>query len=350
MSAAAPVTGRLGHLPDGHPHPVAAVELWAGLSIVMAFVVGDLLYCATRYGSERASWAMVWLAAATPVVCLTVSLRLREDWRGAVLLTLQVVALPVISVGWGREVRQHQRVADAERIRSTQLARIAELDRAAAVAEERARMARDLHDVIAGHLSATAIQSEAVLSVADRDQATVRTVLGSVRENSIAALEEMRAMIDLLRTRGQPADPAVAPPRLGELARLLDSARAGGLRVEPTGPAPPDGLPSMVDLTAYRIVQEALTNAVKHAEGARAWVDVRRDGGTLVVEVTNELPATGTGERARAGSGTGLLNMTERASAVGGTLTAGRHDGTWVVRAELPTRPGPGGDDQGGRG
>ncbi|WP_064745131.1 sensor histidine kinase [Pseudonocardia acaciae] len=322
--------------------PITA-DVVFGFNLATAFVLGDLLFCVTLYGSKRVSRVMVVLAVATPAVTLLVALAVAAEWRLAVLLTLQVVALLLIPVGWGRDVRQHREIATAERTRAAQLARIGELDRAAAIAEERSRMARDLHDVVAGHLSAIALQSEAVLSMADRDPATVRTVLGSVRENSVAALVEMRAMIDLLRAGRDEADPPVAPARLVDLDRLLESARAGGLRVEPTGPLPPEPLPSVIDLTAYRIVQEALTNAVKHAEGARAWVSVRRDGPSLLVEVINELPGP-----AVAGTGIGLASMTERAEAVGGSLSAGPGAPGWRVRAELPA-DGLGGPGQGVR-
>ncbi|MGH3976516.1 MAG: ATP-binding protein, partial [Pseudonocardiaceae bacterium] len=96
-------------------------------------------------------------------------------------------------------------------------------------------------------------------------------------------------------------------------------------------------LPAAVDLTAYRIVQEALTNAVKHAAGSQARVAVRRDGDVVVVEVTNNLPHNLT-EPTRAGEGTGLVSMRERAAALGGTLTAGLAGGSWRVHAVLPTR------------
>ncbi|WP_064742979.1 sensor histidine kinase [Pseudonocardia spinosispora] len=319
--------------------PVTA-DLVLGLSLPMSLVAGDVLYSATLNGSRALSRTLFFATVASPIVTFVVALVLLPNWRTAIPLTVGIVALPLIAVGWGREVRRHREVADAERTRSGQLARIAELDRQAAIAEERSRMARDLHDVIAGHLSAIAIQSEAVLSVADRDRETVHAVLRSVRENSIEALTEMRAMIDLLRAgTGHADDPPTAPPRLVELDRLVESARAGGLRVTRTDDPPVDGLPSVVDLTAYRIVQEALTNAVKHAEGARADVTVRRDGSRLLIEVTNELPQGVSTRAAPPGGGTGLTSMHERAAALGGTLDAGRHGAGWRVRARLPVPP-----------
>jgi signal transduction histidine kinase len=220
--------------------------------------------------------------------------------------------------------RAASRAAATKRANAAQAARIAELDRQAAIGAERARMARDLHDVVAGHLSAIAIQSKAVMSMADTDPATARTVLRSVRENSVRSLEEMQTMIGPLRADGVP-DPPIAPARLADLDPLLCSARAGGLRVAAD-------LPVAVDLAAYRIVQEALTNAAKHAAGSRTSVAVHRKDAEVVVEIINELTAPVTDRE-----GTGLVSMCERAHATGGTLAAGRCGSSWRVRAVLPT-------------
>jgi signal transduction histidine kinase len=139
-------------------------------------------------------------------------------------------------------------------------------------------------------------------------------------------------MIDVLRADGGENDPRTAPARLAELDRLLDSARAGGLELDVRRSEPTSDLPVAVDLAAYRILQEALTNALKHASGGVAKVEVRVEGERLIVEVTNDLsgdPGTGTG--------TGLVSMRERAHAVGGELFAGPWSGGWRVRADLPT-------------
>lgn len=372
-----------------------------GSSIPLLLVLTDQLFAATLYGSRRVSRAMVALAVASLVGSGLTTFVLTGDWRQSLILAWGVGALPIIPVWWAMNIRQHREMVAAERVRSEQLARIAELDRRAAVSAERARMARDLHDVVAGHLSAIAIQSEAVLSMADKDPATVRRILRAVRENAVSSLTEMRAMIRMLRSDDN--DSLVAPARLRDVGRLVESARAGGLRVDvrsnlpwvggelttvdahgsapragasdlartgavseggtisgdaPTGTmSSPDfetsRLPAAVDQAAYRIVQEALTNAVKHAPGARATLRVEETGDHLVVEVTNDLiaehgptgqrptehgpahqaPAEDTGR-----TGTGLVSMRERAEAVGGTLHAGPDAGAWRVRAVLPTK------------
>lgn len=318
---------------------VLAVDVLLGPSLPVVLIYTDFLYAVTLYGSRRASRIMIGIAAIAPLCLLVTVLALARDWRAALTATLGVAPLVITPVWWATTVRQQRDVADAERANAGQVARIAELDRGAVVAAERARMARELHDVVAGHLSAIAIQSEAALSMAG-DPETSRAVLRSVRENSVSALDEMRAMIGLLRADPDSGDAAetTAPARLAELSRLVESARASGMLVTVKSTVDDSAtLPAAVDLTAYRIAQEALTNTVKHAPGGRVLVDVRHSGGVVIVEVGNELRphaphATGAGH--------GLLNMRERASAVGGTLSAGQTGTRWLVRAELPVAGG----------
>jgi signal transduction histidine kinase len=311
---------------------VLAVDIALGPSLPVVIVYTDFLYAATLYGSRRTSRVMMAIAVAAPLCLLVGILALAQQWRPAVIAALSFLPFVLVPVWWATNVRQQREVAEAERTNAEQLAKIAELDRRAAVAGERSRMARELHDVIAGHLSAIAIQSEAALSMSG-DAKTAHSVLGSVRENSVSALEEMRALIGLLRADPDDGDETTAPARLAQLSRLVESARASGMRITVHSTVDNAVLPAAVDLTAYRIAQEALTNTVKHAPGGRVLVDIRHQDGVLTVEVGNELrphaPRT-------TGTGHGLLNMRERASAVGGTLSAGPSGPGWVVRAELP--------------
>ncbi|MFD9740970.1 sensor histidine kinase [Umezawaea sp. NPDC059074] len=302
----------------------ASVDVALGLSAPVIIVLMDLLHMATLRGSKRTGQLIIGLVVTTAVgIAVGIALTV-EGWRTAVGSGLQIFSVLVMPVWWAVNLRQM-------RSNTEQLARIAELDRRAAVTAERARMARDLHDVIAGHLSAIAIQSEAALSMGERDPKTVRKVLRSVRANSIQSLSEMRMMIDVLRADDEALDePASA--RLSELATLVESAQAAGLRVVMSGELP-DELPIAVDLAAYRILQESLTNAMKHAPGAKVdivWMTEAR-GITLLVD------SEWRGRSAKRGTGSGLVGMSERAQAVGGTLDAGRVDDRWRVRAELPT-------------
>jgi signal transduction histidine kinase len=310
------------------------VDLLIGVSTPTLVVYADLLYAATLYGSRRLSRGMIPFALLVSVATVATTTIRVPDWRATVLAGFAVLPFLVIPVWWATTVRQHQRMAEVERTNAEQLAKIAELDRTAAVAAERARMARELHDVIAGHLSAIAIQAEAALSLGEDKRDAARGVLRSVRTNSVSALEEMRAMINLLRADSGDPDEPTAPARLAQLPKLIESAQAGGMRLDVRldfDEALP--LPAAVDLTAYRVAQEALTNALKHAPRATATLELQRTETELVLEVVNELKGDG---RRVDGLGTGLINMRERTSAVGGSLTAGAHEGNWRVRAVLP--------------
>ncbi|MGW7538483.1 sensor histidine kinase [Amycolatopsis sp. NPDC054798] len=313
---------------------VVGVDIVLGLSLPIAIAYTDFLYSAMMHGSRRTSRVLVGITA-TAVLAVVIVFLAVAGWRAAAIGAFSLLSFLLVPVWWGANVRQQTDLAATERANAEQLATIAALDQRAAVAAERARMARDLHDVVAGHLSAIAIQSEAALSMAD-DPKTAQTVLVAVRENSVRALEEMRAMIGLLRSESAVSseDEVTAPARLAELTRLVDSARAAGMTVTVDSTVDEElALPTAVDLTAYRIAQEALTNAVKHAPGGRVTVRLRVADGTLTVEIDNEL----LGAPARSDSGGhGLLSMRERAHAVGGTLRAGPSGPQWLVRAELP--------------
>lgn len=266
---------------------VLAVDITLGLSLPIILVYNDFLYAATLYGSQRMSRAMISVAAVSTVAVIAAALVFASDWRAGVIATIAALPFLITPVWWATNVRQHRDIAQAERANSQQLARIAELDMAAALAEERARMTRDLHEVIAGHLSAIAIQSEAALSM--KDPTLAQTVLRAVGENSVHALEEMRTMVVLLKSADGGTDETTAPARLAQLSKLVDSARASGISVGVRSEVDSTLLPAAVDPTAYRIAQEALTNAVKHAPGTRAVVEIRHSARRLILEIGNEL-------------------------------------------------------------
>jgi signal transduction histidine kinase len=320
---------------------IAGAELSYGVTLATLIVLTDLLFSATVFGSRRTNQLVVWTSGAVVLVLVVVSIVSAHGLRDVVVVILQVCSLPLIPVWWGMNVRHHRSAASAERARADQLARISELDRNAAVQAERARMARDLHDVIAGQLSGIAIQSEAALNLPDPDPEVLRRVLQSVRRDSVASLAEMRTMIGLLRADGAgDGDPRTAPAGLDRLDSLLESAGGTGLRIEVddarSGAAE---LPAAVDLAAFRIVQESLTNAAKHAPRSRVRLSMDDHDGELVIEIENDLVP---GAPAGGGTGTGLLGLHERADAVGGTATAGPDCDRWRVRAVLPMRAAAG--------
>ncbi|WP_459547110.1 sensor histidine kinase [Nocardia sp. X0981] len=317
------------------------IDLMLGPTLPIWLVYTDLIYAAVVYGTRRQMQGAVVAWLALSVTAAGAVLAFTGNWRLMVLALVLAAAFVGTSLWWGLTVRAHKETAEAERARRRALALVSELDRRAAVADERKAMARDLHDVIAGHLSAIALQSEAALAGLDHRTADpgLHGILTAIRGNSVEALHEMRTMIGLLRRDGDTAETA-APGRLAQLSRLVTAARHAGMRVrvhQDTG-----DIASAVDQAAYRIIQEAVTNAMKHAPGQEVDIDVRAATTALVLTVHNPLPPA---DPPAAGSGDppagrrGLTNMRERATALGGTFHAGPEAGGWWVRARLPLAP-----------
>ncbi|MDQ0579280.1 sensor histidine kinase [Streptomyces rishiriensis] len=228
-------------------------------------------------------------------------------------------------------------IAELARIRREQWAR-ERAERAQATRrradEERLRIARELHDVLAHSLSVINVQSGVGLALLDSDPEQARTALTTIKSASKEALGEVRQVLDSLRTPGDaPRTPA---PGLDRLSELVEQAARAGLTVEVAGRPP--RLPPHTDLAAFRIVQEALTNVVRHSRSRHARVRFEQADGTLRLRVDDDGPASGADA---GGSGNGLAGMRERAAALGGTIEAGpRPDGGFRVLAVLPTRAG----------
>jgi signal transduction histidine kinase len=256
-------------------------------------------------------------------------------WRvpEALLIGVAVGVVSFAPASTGLIVRNHRDAAEAARLRAEQTALLAEMDRVQAVTAERARMARELHDMVANHLSAIAIHSTAALSL--DDEKTSRDALTVIRENSVQGLSEMRRLIGILRDGADDREPA-ATPTLDSLGTLVEGARANGLDV--TLDATYDSVPAPVELAAYRIVQESLTNALKHAAPGRVTVLLRRLDGGLDIRVAS--PYGGRDTPRAPGSGAGLVGMRERVALLDGTFEAAPESGPdgklWVVRACLP--------------
>ncbi|MEV1023487.1 histidine kinase [Streptomyces sp. NPDC050264] len=317
-------------------------------SLATVLMFTDLMYAGVLYGTPAAARR---LPVTTGLVTVAATLGFLAWWRQPEAI-LVGVATGLVSFGpaaTGVLVRNHRDRAAEERLRAEQTALLAEMDRAQAVTAERARMARELHDMVANHLSAIAIHSTAALSI--DEPATTRTALETIRENSVDGLAEMRRLIGILRDSSGDAEPAAAPT-LDGLAALVEQARTNGLDVGlaltgPTLSGPAGGLPAPVELAAYRIVQESLTNALKHASAGRVTVTVERAGERIEVCVTSPY-GDRDGPRAP-GSGAGLVGMRERTALLGGTFEAGpESDGggkVWRVRAALPLEtPSPEGE------
>ncbi len=232
----------------------------------------------------------------------------------------------------GRTIRQRR--LQAERLED--LAAKLEIEREekarVAVAEERSRISRELHDVIAHSVSVMVVQAQAAQRLLEGEQNEARQALGSIETTGRQALTEMRRLLGILRRTD--AELALAPqPSLEHLDALIEKVRESGLPVEFHTEGETRPLPPGVDLSAYRIVQEALTNALKHAGPARARVEIHYGDDEVELEVTDDGPGTGRG----GGAGQGLVGMRERVALYGGVLESGKRDGGgYLVRAKLP--------------
>ncbi|MEV5705516.1 sensor histidine kinase [Actinoallomurus sp. NPDC052274] len=242
-----------------------------------------------------------------------------------------VLAWALVVVIAGEVTRYHgaylnetrRRVAEAERTREEEARRH--------VTEERLRIARELHDVLAHKISLINVQAGAALHRRDPDQAYA--ALSAIKDASKETLRELRTTLGVLRQVDE-AQPLAPAPSLDHLDELIAQTKNAGLPVDVTVSGERAPLPSPVDLAAYRIVQEALTNAVRHAGPATATVLVRYDPDQVTVEVADDGRGSATTE------GNGIRGMRERATAVGGTLTTtNRPGGGFLVHASLPLAP-----------
>ncbi len=215
-----------------------------------------------------------------------------------------------------------------------------------AIIEERARIARELHDVIAHHVSMMVVQAGAERRVLDPDQQSTREVLTTIERVGRSALTEMRRLVGVLRS--DEAEGLAPQPRVGDIATLVDQMRSAGLDIELRMEGEPHELPVGIDLSAYRIVQEGLTNALRYAGDTRTEVRVRYGVESLEIEILDDGPGRrsepghagdGRGHGLGHGVGHGLIGMRERVALYGGTLDAGRRPaGGFAVRVVLPTR------------
>ncbi|UED84016.1 sensor histidine kinase [Streptomyces profundus] len=324
--------------------PAVALDALVGGSLAVLVMFTDVIYASVLYGPARFGRALVH---GTTVLSVATAVTLVVWLREADALLLAALIAGVLSTpAWtGLLLRERRDEAAAERLRAEQTALLAEMDRVQAVGAERARMARELHDVVANHLSVIAIHSTAALSL--RRPETTEEALTVIRENSTQGLTEMRRLIGLLRGNDSD-DPPEAAPSLEALGTLLTRAErsdvSGRLRfVGDDRRTPGARLPAPVELAAYRIVQESLNNAVKHAAPGEVRVCLGDRDERLAITVTSPY-RTGASSRAP-GFGAGLVGMTERAELLRGSFHAGpvpdASDGAvWRVEAELPLTEG----------
>jgi signal transduction histidine kinase len=250
-------------------------------------------------------------------------------------VSVVAVSLALVFVAWyvGRRVRNRREYLALIEERAEYLERERAAEAQRVVDEERNRIARELHDLVAHRVSMITVQAGAAQTVAATDPERALRAMESIEVAGREALEELRQVLGVLRADGERGDRLPAHG-LSDVPDLVDDMRTAGMDVSLFDEGAPDQLPARVDLASYRIVQEALTNVLKHG-GADPIVEVRisRVGSMLNIEVTNRGP----GHTSVPGSGQGLVGMRERAELLGGSFEAGpRSDGGFRVMARLP--------------
>jgi len=253
-------------------------------------------------------------------------------WLGGPNTTMWPELLAAGALGGYVAARRKWLAAEQERAAQAELMREEETRRR--VDAERMRIARELHDVVAHSMAMINVQATAAGVLLAEDPAAAAAAIQAIRGASKSGLRELRAILKVLRdASGTPA------PGLRDIQALADATTAAGTPTTVRAEAPAVALPPPVALAAYRIVQESLTNVVRHARGASATVIARQDSGHLLIEIFND--GTAGAAAFPDGAGAGLAGMRERAAALGGTLEAGpRPEGGFAVRARLPLAAG----------
>jgi signal transduction histidine kinase len=307
------------------------------------FVLGPAIlvavYSVAAYGDRWVSLAGLAAAELGLAAFQLTAGRFERLERSTFLLFMGVIA-----VAWvlGHFVGDRQVYAAQLEERTAELERAREELARRAVTEERLRLARELHDVVAHAMSVIAVQSGVGAHVAASRPEEVGKALAAIEATSRAALEELRRLLGVLRQDSEPQASLTPVPGLANLDRLLAEVGRAGLAVRVRVEGTPLPLPAGVDLSAYRIVQEALTNVVKHAGPAHAQVTIGYRDQDVTVEVTDDgggavAPAT----HGRVGTGHGLIGMRERVAAFNGQLEVGpRPGGGFRVAARLPLAAG----------
>ncbi|MGW0547357.1 sensor histidine kinase [Streptomyces altiplanensis] len=314
-----PVVGVLGHSWDGWP--------WTPSSFVAH--IGVMVVVAARTRTRTAAW--MWASTAVYALFAETFLGTGYSTDSPQMLFFSALALLVVTVLHVRreakeEVTVQKTVTAVERDRRTLL-------------EERTTIARELHDVVAHHMSVVAIQAEAAPYRVENPPPELEQAFVTIRENAVAALTELRRVLGVVRAEDYEA-PDAPQPTLADLDRLLTNVRDAGLTVDRTVTGAVRELPQGVELSAYRIIQEALSNALRHAPGATAKVEVSYVLGGLGLRIVNTAPQGLA--KPSPGAGHGITGMRERVSMLNGEMTAQETgDGGYEVAVFVPVAPAP---------
>ena len=328
----------------------------APVTVVILVTVGSAAWDLTMFSASEQPPFEPWLAMLVAVFALASRADGRRLWAGTAVAggiftageiraelagvgtgnVLPAVLFYALIFAMGRMVHAHRQRASGQQDRADRLERDQEARAARAVAAERSRIARELHDVIAHSLSVIVVQAAAERRVLPTGQQSTAETLESIEQSGRQAMTELRRLLGLLRKSD--GEPSLAPqPGLSRLGDLVAEVREAGVEVNVRTDGDLAAIPLGLDLSAYRIVQECLTNVLKHARAHRVEISLRCQGRIVEIEVTDDGAAAGT----LAPGGFGLLGMRERVTVYGGTVQAGPCDaGGYRVHARLPFEAG----------
>ncbi|MFJ2219322.1 sensor histidine kinase [Streptomyces anulatus] len=324
------------------PVPVVCVTGAACAGWALHGHIGELLnlpvivalYTVAVLGDRRRT---LWIGVIAATVSGAVALKVGRDVVNPQGLPVLEMVWPLVPLLLGEVVRTRRELLAEYAARAVRAEEDREREAARRVRQERARVAREIHDILAHTVSAMTVQAGVALDALDTAPEVSRQAMTQVRASGKEAVRELRATLSVLRA-AQSTAPAPRLDQLDELVAGVAGVEAGGVRVSLRRDTGDAALPAVVEATAYRIVQEALTNVVKHSAARHAAVSVTRDATRLTVEVVDDGPPVRPPAVPPADRGFGLIGMRERAVAVGGGVTYGPvPGGGFRVRAELPT-------------
>jgi signal transduction histidine kinase len=339
-------------LANSRRHPIIFYTVSVVSMIVLAFVLGDRASAATPlywiaifvlsiFTEGRSFFLTIFFGLSADII---VSTYLRSNYLDSVSsfatfasLAIEPAVNVVMSYGLiitlGKVVRNQRRhkLVDGARIQRLKQERDTAVE--VAVADERTRMARELHDVSAHHLTAVIIQGKAASEIFESTPGEVPDLLFGVIDQGERALRSLRQLVGVLRIG--PTESQDPQPSIRAVMSLVEGCRHSGLTVTAEIDGDLSGIDSAIQVSCYRIVQESLSNALRHAHGSRVSVSIKRDEGDLVIQVENS--AGESLERTLSGQGLGLVGLRERTESLGGSFAAGHSgEGSWRVQARIP--------------
>lgn len=317
---------------------------WAVLvACVACFVVVSLTLALTPFSALPTGIAVFTIATRTnrrtvvitvlSVLAVMIPASVFHEWASLHPLTMLVLVMVGFFAAAGDAIRSRRAYIDEITQRAVQAEQTREAEASRRVAEDRLRIARDLHDTVAHQISVINLHAAVAGRAIDDDPDAAKSALATVGTASRRVLSEIGDLLSTLRAPDE-SQPLAPTPGMGMVSALIDEFEASGLHVTARIEGELDDLPAAVDLACYRLVQEALTNAHKHGSVPRAHVWIERGESALRIVVTN--PVSSGADADDASAGHGLLGIRERVTGVGGTLSTGRDGGTFRIDALIP--------------